>query len=424
MRRSLNIDSVFGLDRPHLFEVPKSVITEDSAAMVFGPRAATGPQGDILICIFQRGGMDGLSAVVPYFEGKNYYDRRKATSVPAPGSAGNAALDLNGKFGLHPALAPLKDFYDAKQLAVVHAVGSPDPTRSHFDAERFMELGAPGNKTVSSGWIGRHLETSTTINESPFRAVGIGSIVQTSLRSSVSALALPSIKNFRLRMRGDQVKKIQTLLESFYHVAAPTDILGKQAKLTFDSINTLKAIAAEEYKPANGAVYADNGFARSLQQIAQLIKAEVGLEIACVDIGGWDTHETQGTLEGSFNDLLKKMADGIAAIYKDLGEKTQSITMVTMSEFGRRADENGSKGTDHGHGNAMFVLGGGVNGGNVYADWPGLAKAQLDDGDLAITTDYRDVLADIVKNRLANPLVERVFPGHTIKPLTITRPRI
>ncbi|HYG74414.1 MAG TPA: DUF1501 domain-containing protein [Planctomycetota bacterium] len=414
--------SLLNLDRPHLFEVPKSVLGEASPRMVFSPRA-NGPLGDVLIVIFQRGGIDGLSAVVPYGDGATYYDRRKFTHVPEPGKPGGG-IALNAQFALHPALQPLKEFFDLGQLAIVHATGSPDPSRSHFDAERFMEIGAPGNKTVNTGWIGRHLETSTNVNESPFRAVGIGSLVQSSLRTpAVSALALPSIKGFRLRMRGDQVKKIQPIIESDYHVTAPATLLERQAKTTFDAIATLKEIASADYTPANGATYPDNGFGRGLRQIAQLIKADVGLEIACIDIGGWDTHSQQGTLAGDFNNRLTDLAQGISAVYRDLQERAQNLTIVTMSEFGRRADENGSKGTDHGHGNAMFVLGGGVNGGQIYVDWPGLAKDQLDDGDLAITTDYRDVLADIVQKRLMNPLVDQIFPGHTITPLNITRPR-
>jgi uncharacterized protein (DUF1501 family) len=392
--------------------------------MIFGPRS--GPAGDILICLFQRGGMDGLSAVPPYGDGATYYDNRKNTSIPAPGQT-DGALNLDGHFGLHPKLQQFKEFYDSGKLAVIQATGSIDPSRSHFDAERFMEQATPGNKTVGTGWIARHLETSTNVNESPLRAVGFGSIVQYSLRGTglVSALALESISSFRLEARSDEAKQLTSALKQLYGVDAPFDILSKQAKLVFDTADILKVIRKTKYEPANGAVYPDHYFGRSLKQIAQLIKAEVGLEVACADIYGWDTHETQGTLKGNFADLIGVFGDAISALYKDLGDKVADVTIVTMSEFGRCVPENGSKGTDHGHGNAMFVLGGGVNGGKVYTEWPTLEKDKLDDVDLAITIDQREILSEIVTKRLANPLTASIFPGFTpsATPLNVLRPR-
>lgn len=370
------------------------------------------PGGDVLVTIFLRGGMDGLSAVVPYAEGANYYDLRPTIAVPEPGSP-HGGIDLDGEFALHPGLAPLKDIFDAGQLAVIHACGSIDPTRSHFDAMQFMELGVPGNKHMGVGWIGRHLSTAPWQNDSPLRAVGIGSMVQASLRGPVSAMALESIANFHLRGRWNQVEQIQELLSEMYEIEAPSDLLGNQARLTFDTIDTLHALGESEYVPANDAVYPENDLGRGLRQVAQLIKANLGLEAACVDTGGFDTHETQGTNGGQFAQLMSGLGQALAAFHADMDDGMAHVCVAVMSEFGRRVRENGSRGTDHGHGNVMFVLGGGVNGGHVHTDWPSLSPDQLDDGDLAITTDYRDVLAEIVSKRLKNSSLDQVFPNFT-----------
>jgi len=378
--------------------------------------------GDVLVSIFLRGGLDGLAAVAPYTDGAYYYDPRPTTAVPAPGST-NGGINLDGQFALHPSLGPFKTLYDAGQLAIVHACGSIDPSRSHFDAMQFMEYGIPGNKTVGVGWIGRHLASAPWQNDSPLRAVGIGSLLQTSLRGPVSALALESIASFHLRGRGDQLEKIRQTLSALYEVNAPVDPLGSEAKLLFDTIDTLQTLSDTEYQPANGATYPDTDLGRGLRQIAQLIKADLGLETACVDTGGFDTHETQGTIGGDFANLMSRLAQALAAFHTDLGAMMGNVCVVVMSEFGRRVGENGSRGTDHGHGNVMFVLGGGVNGGQVFTDWPTLAPNAQDDGDLAITIDYRDVLAEIVQHRLLNPNVAQVFPGYTPGALGIVQPK-
>jgi uncharacterized protein (DUF1501 family) len=256
--------------------------------------------------------------------------------------------------------------------------------------------------------------------------VGMGGGVPMSLRGTgaLSALALESIDSFHLEGRGDARPQIASALQSMYSITSPRNLLDSQAKLMFETIDMLKELSATEYKPPNGAEYPDNGFGMGLQQVAQLIRAEVGLEAACVDIDGWDTHETQGTLDGTFNKLLSTFAQGIAAFMKDIGAKLDTTTIVTMSEFGRRVEENASKGCDHGHGNVMFVAGGGVNGGKVYGTWPTLAEDKLDDGDLAVTTDQRDVLAEIVSLRLLNPALPQIFPGYTPKPLGLMQPRV
>lgn len=380
-----------------------------------------GAVGDVVVCIFQRGGMDGLSALVPYGEGANYYDRRPTLSVKAPGSGTNSALDLDGFFGLHPALTGFKDLYTDGLLAAVAATGSIDPTRSHFDAMRFMEQGVPGNKSVTTGWLGRHLEMTAAAGDSPVRAVGFGSLIPNSLRAgaSFSALALESIESYQLEGNDAFLPDIRANLEANYHTAAPAVPIEIQAKLVLDTVDLLQTLSATTYTPANGATYPDTGFGMALKQVAQLIKAQVGLEIACVDLGDWDTHENQGTIGGWFGENLKQLGDGIVAFSTDLGTLMDSTTVVTMSEFGRRVEENASRGTDHGHGNVMFVAGGGVEGGRVHGTWPTLQEAALDAGDVAITTDCRQVLAELVEKRLGNTDITTVFPGLSYDPLGI-----
>jgi uncharacterized protein (DUF1501 family) len=375
------------------------------------PERMAAGRGDVLVNIFLRGGMDGLSVVAPFAEGANYYDVRPTIAVPEPGRA-NGAIDLDGRFGLHPTLAPLKEIYDQQHLAIVHATGSIDPSRSHFDAMTFMEAGVPGNKTLNTGWIGRHLQAAAWQNDSPFRAVGMGAMIPAALRGPITPLSIRSIADFHFRGREDELHRLQQAISSLYTIQAPTNQLERQAGLVFKTIATLDQLQATDYQPANGAQYPDDEFGLGLKQVAQLIKADVGLEVACVDLGGWDTHENQGTLAGEFNTLLTTLSNGLAAFYHDLRDYMAGVTVVTMSEFGRRAHENGSQGTDHGHGNVMFLMGGGVNGGQVHARWPGLAPEALDDGDLAITTDYRDVLAEVVSRRLRNPALDQIFPGY------------
>ena len=383
--------------------------------------AGNGP-GDVLVNIFLRGGMDGLSVVAPVGDGADYYDARPTLALPEPGRTGGA-LDLNGHFGLHPALASLKEIYDEAHLAIVHATGSIDPSRSHFDAMHFMEAGTPGSKTIETGWIGRHLQSVAWQNDSPFRAVGMGAMVPAALRGPVTPLAIRSIADFHFKGRDNEVQRLQAALSSLYTIQAPVTQLDQQAGLVFKTMETIDRLLTVDYQPANGVQYPDDEFGLGLQQVAQLIKADVGLEVACVDLGGWDTHENQGTLDGEFNGLLTTLGQGLSAFYHDLRDYVDNLTVVTMSEFGRRVQENGSRGTDHGHGNLMFLMGGGVKGGQVYTRWPGLASQALDDGDLAITTDYRDVLAEVVSRRLNNHALDQLFPGYTPTAIDIVQPR-
>lgn len=388
-------------------------------------RQAADEPGDILVCIFLRGGADGLSVVAPYAEGAHYYDVRPTIAVPEPGSGAFAAIDLDGQFGLHPGLAPIKPFYDAGSLAVVHACGLTQASRSHFDAQRYVEQGVPGDKTVGTGWIGRHLASKNTGSNSVFRGLALSDHMQTSLRGDVPALALTSLSDvgFYGPSAGDEEELALRVLQTLYAGGSAAGPLQQQAQLLFETVDILQQLANDGYQPGGGAVYPDDGFGFSLRQIAQLIKADLGLEAACVDLGGWDTHERQGVQGGDFAALVASLGQGLAAFATDLGDRMSGVTVVTMSEFGRTTTENASHGTDHGHGNVMFLLGGGVSGGQVFSRWPGLAPENLDEeGDLVVTIDYRDVFAEIVRYRLLNSALDQVLPNYAPTALGALRP--
>jgi uncharacterized protein (DUF1501 family) len=378
--------------------------------MAFFNQTPDRSQGNVLVCIFQRGGMDGLNVVMPQGD-PDYINLRPTLAIPEmkPGDA-STAIDLDGFFGLHPSLAPLKDAWDDKGLAIVHAVGSPDPTHSHFDAMDYMERGTPGEKQIPTGWLARHLQITASQTGSPFRAVGFGGLLQASLRGPVPAVALESITDFHLggNKQSPLLSQFQSDLSDLYSFDT---VLDPQAVLTLDATETLKQVAASTYQPAGGAQYPASQFGKALEQVAQLIKSQVGLEIAALDIGGWDTHVNEGALVGQMPKLLDDLAVSLAAFYQDMGDGMKGVTVVTMSEFGRRAKENGGGGTDHGHGNVMFVLGKRINGGKVYGKWPGLAPEKLvAPGDLAVTTDFRSVLGELVQKHLQDPQIGQVFP--------------
>ncbi len=376
--------------------------------------AQTPREVDTLVVVFLRGGMDGLSAVVPVGEGAAFYDRRRATAIPE-----GQVLDLDGFFGFHPALAPLHEVYRGGRLAVVHAAGSPDPSRSHFDAMEYMERGTPGVRVTETGWIARHLRSVPWTNESPFRAVAMGTMLPSSLRGPDPALPLPSLDGFDLSVPDHQRTELELGLRDLYRNEGGTFDL--KAESLFATMRELRLLAADRTPPRSGAAYPETPFGASLRQVAQLIRADVGLEVACIDLGGWDTHEEQGGVEGQMATLLAELGSGLAAFHHDLEDRADRLTVVTMSEFGRNLAENGSAGTDHGRGGSMWVMGGNVKGG-VHAAWPTLAADALDDGDLAITTDFRDVLSEILVQRLQNAAVDQIFPGYRATYRGIMRP--
>ena len=352
----------------------------------------------ILVAVFQRGAADGLNMVVPYFEPR-YYELRPSIAVQAPGRP-NGAIDLDGRFGLHPALQALKGFWDSRQLAIVEAAGSPDPTRSHFDAQEYMESGQPGMKDAEDGWLNRAL-TPIGPDASPIRAISVGSQLPRALKGSRGGVAVNNLQQFQIGSRDTA-----GILENMYSSTADAR-LNVTGKRTFDAVRMIESINRRPYTPANGAQY-QGEFGRGLQQVARLIKADAGVEVAFADIGGWDHHSNES---GQLNNILREFGASLAAFARDMGDRMEDIVLVTMSEFGRTAKENGNSGTDHGHGNLMFVLGGPVRGGNIYGPWPGLAAEQLyERRDLAVTTDFRDVLGEVVRGHLGMQ-VDRVFPG-------------
>jgi uncharacterized protein (DUF1501 family) len=361
-----------------------------------------------MVAIFQRGAVDGLNVVVPHGE-KRYYELRPTIAIPRPDGTADSAIDLDGFFGLHPSLKALKPVYDSGHLAIVDAVGSPDPTRSHFDAQDYMESGTPGRKATSDGWLNRALPAETE-PKSPVRAISFSADLPRALRGHNEAVSINNLNDFQVRdPRG------ASTFESMY--ANTTDkVLNGTGRETFEAVKLMQAIQKQSYTPANGARYSNGRLGQSMKQIAQLIKSDVGLEVAFTDIGGWDTHVNEvgpKASVGQLANLLNDLGQSLAAFYQDLGDRMADVTVVTMSEFGRTARENGNRGTDHGHANVMLALGGDIKGGKVYGQWPGLAQEQLyENRDLNLTTDFRDVLGELVTRHLGNRQVAAVFPGY------------
>lgn len=364
-----------------------------------------------LVVLFQRGAADGLNIVVPYQE-KNYYAMR-----PTIGIKPNEVIDLDGFFGLHPAMAAFKPLYDQGHLAIVHAAGSPDTTRSHFDAQDYMESGTPGVKSTPDGWLNRALQAELLHGKpSAFRAVALGAQVPRTLEGKIPAIAVNNLMDFSVGGKGAQVSPMSNAFEAMYDGSTDAVLHGTGAE-TFEAVKMLKATDPAHYQPAAGVVYPKSEFGNSLRQVAQLMKANLGVEAAFSDIGGWDTHQNQGNVNGQLANRLTDFAEGIAAFWLDMGPEAENVTLVTMSEFGRTARQNGTGGTDHGHANVMFVLGGQVKGGKVYGKWPGLDNDQLNEGrDLTVTTDFRRVLGEAAYKTLGAKNLELVFPGSQVQP--------
>ena len=368
----------------------------------------------VLVTIFQRGAVDGLNMVVPHGDGE-YYSLRRTIAVPKPGS-NNGAIDLDGHFGLNPAMKPLEAFWKNKNLAIVTAAGSPDNTRSHFDAQDYMESGTPGNKGTRDGWLNRILQATAGKGDSPFRAVSMTQSLPRSLYGRAPSIAMTNLADFSIKA-GIYSQNMKGGFEGLYEQNAK-DTLGETGKETFEAVNYLKQANPAQYKPENGAVYPSSQLGRSLQQIAQLIKAGVGLEVAFAEAGGWDTHTNQSNpqnaSQGQLPNLLRDFSTAIAAFATDLGKRMDDVILITMSEFGRTARENGSRGTDHGHGNSMFILGNSVKGGKVYGDFRGLKSDKLYEGrDLDVTTDFRDVFAETASKHFGAKDLAKLFPNYS-----------
>ena len=373
-------------------------------------------RGKVLICIFQRGAADALNIVVPHGEAA-YYRMRPSIAIarPGSGSVGASAIDLDGFFGLHPALAPFHDLWQRGMLAPVHAVGSPSSTRSHFDAQQYMESGTPDRKDTVGGWLNRYLATKGTCEEcsaaeppSAFRAVSMTPQTPLILEGPAPSIAMNDLNDFTIRSSGTQAEEIEAL----YHTGA-ADIVHAAGGEMVEAMRVLRSANPSRYGSENGANYPRSPFGRHLQQLAQLIKADVGLEIAFADVGGWDTHVNQGGSAGQLAARLGDFSRSIGALVTDLGDRMADVTIMTMSEFGRTARQKGNGGTDHGHASSLFVIGGSVNGGKVYGRWPGLEPEQLNEGrDLALTTDFRSVFSEVITKQLGAERIDAIFPGY------------
>lgn len=381
---------------------------------------------DVIISVYLRGGADGMSLCVPH-QDNNYYLARPNVAVPRPGQA-NGAINLDGFFGLPQAMrgeptatsnagAQLIEAYQAKNLLIVHATGSTNPTRSHFDAQRFMEVGKPADPSITTGWLGRHLASVPPLrSDSVLRALDTGDSLQKTLQGAPLALPIPSLRAANpgvLGLSGNTASRPErdAWLRSTY--ATTDDPIRSTAESTLNTFNLLNTIGFTNYAPGGGAVYPATSFGYSLRSAAALIKAEVGVEAIHIDIGGWDTHNQQGPIDGSMAINMRGLSSGLGALHRDLfsGSTTRNVVVVVVSEFGRTSRENVTLGTDHGRANAMFVLGNSIAGGRVLANWPGVQTGPGQD--LQVTIDHRDILAEIVRKRLGNPNVGFVFPDHS-----------
>jgi len=363
----------------------------------------------ILVAIFQRGACDGLNTVIPIGE-ERYRKLRPSIAVPH-----DKALDLgDGFFALHPALAPLMPLWKEKSLAVVHAIGSPDPTRSHFDAQDFMESGTPGRKATDDGWMNRALQIQPDPKATPFRAVSLTPTLPRSMAGPFPAVAMERVQDFAVRPRAGAV--VARGFEDMYD-GAVRDALHGTGKETFEAIEYLKKNDPARYQPAEGAVYPRSKYGDGLKQIAQLIKADIGVEMAFAETPGWDHHAAEGGAEGQIANRLRDLGQALAAFHRDLGDRMADVVVVTMTEFGRTVRENGNRGTDHGHASVSFVMGGSVNGGHVHGKWPGLGDGDLyESRDLAVTTDFRDLLGEVLTRHCGGRDLKAVFPGYEASP--------
>jgi uncharacterized protein (DUF1501 family) len=375
-------------------------------------------KGKTLICLFQRGAADALNVVVPHGDAA-YYALRPRIAIARPSTrlgTAQSAIDLDGFFGLHPSLEPLKPLWDRGLLAPIHAVGSPSTTRSHFDAQDYMESGTPDVKSTPDGWLNRYLATKGTCEEcasprgrpSPFQAVALTDQTPRILEGEAPTVAMTSIDAFTVRAGGTSAAQLEALYRT-----GTSDVVHASGSGMFEAVKMLRAANPQRYRPEHGAEYPRSQFGQRLREIAQLIKADVGLEIAFADVGGWDTHVNQGGATGQLANRLSDFARSIAALTTDMGDRMENVVILTMSEFGRMARENGTGGTDHGHAGAMFVIGGPVKGRKVHGTWPGLEREQLFEGrDLDLTTDFRTVFGEVVTKHLGATKLDGIFPGY------------
>ncbi len=365
-----------------------------------------------LVCIFQRGAMDGLMAVTPFTDDNLKLARPNLFMTAAKGVSNSPLIDLDGRFGLHPTMKAFEPLFREKRLGIVHAVGSPNNTRSHFDAQDYMEAGTPFNKGTSSGWLNRAVGLLGHDGATPFQAVSISSSLPKSFYGDNPSLAISNLQDFTIQMKGNPMAS-NMAAKSFEELYDQTssNLLSRTGKESFDAVKMLQKADTKHYKPANGAVYPDTQLGNSLKQIAQLIKMDVGLEVAFTECGGWDTHYNQGTEAGAFARNVGDLSNCINAFWTDISSYQDEVTLMTMTEFGRTVKQNGTGGTDHGRGSCLFVLGNDVNGGIVHGNMPLLVKENLEDGrDVPVTTDFRSVFSEVADSHLKINNDKVLFP--------------
>ncbi len=382
-------------------------------------------RGKTLVVIFLRGGADGLNLIVPYKD-PAYYQLRRQLAIPLPGKE-NGAVDLDGFFALHPRMKSLAPLFASGSVVAAHAVGYGQNTRSHFEEQDVWETGVSGNTVNSDGWLNRHLATSE--GRGPIRAISIGDKLPRILRGKATAYAVHGISDLAFPQTLGDPTVVTAALEHAYqtdpnaHTDAARDLLSQSSKATLEGIKQLQSVAKNEYKPS--VEYPKTEIARRLSEVARLIKYDMGLEVAEIDYDGWDTHQNQGNAtQGNFGNLAQNLADALAAFHADLGDRMNDVLVTTLSDFGRTAEENGTGGTDHGWANCLLAMGGPVvkaGGGKarkVMGQWPGLGPEQLHEKrDLLHTTDFRDVLGELVRVHLGNANLEKVLPQHEFKPV-------
>lgn len=383
-------------------------------AQAAGSRKIASPykKTKVLVTIFQRGAMDGLMAVCPFTD-EALKKGRPDLFISAAQSADKPLIDLDGRFGLHPSMQAFEGLFREKRLAIVHGVGSPNTTRSHFDAQDYMETGTPFNKGTATGWLNRAVGLTGHEAITPFQAVSITSALPKSLYGDHEALAISDLKDFAIQMRASRVdaNAAAQSFEELYDQTAST-LLNKTGKESFEALKIIKNADVGNYKPSDGAVYPKSKLGTALRQIAQLIKMDVGLEVAFTEMGGWDTHYNQGGAQGTFARNVNDLSESILAFWTDLGAYQDEVTLMTMTEFGRTVHQNGSRGTDHGRASCMFILGNDVKGGLVHGGVPVLAKENLADGrDLPVTTDFRSVFSEVAGAHLNIQKGSALFPG-------------
>ncbi|MCD0489761.1 DUF1501 domain-containing protein [Pedobacter sp. MC2016-14] len=366
----------------------------------------------VLICIFQRGAMDGLMAVTPFNDPYLKAARPGLFMSAAKSGLTKPLIDLDGNYGLHPSMSAFEPLFRDKRLAIVHGMGSPNPTRSHFDAQDYMESGTPFRKGTASGWLNRAVGLLGHDAATPFQGVSLTSSLPRSFYGENAAVAISNIQDFNIQMRGNPMgaNMAAKSFEDLYDQTS-SNLLKETGKESFEAVNMLKKIDVKNYKPANNAVYPNSSLGNSLKQIAQLIKMDVGMEVAFAESGGWDTHVNQGTETGIFARNVNDLSESMVAFWTDMGTLQDDVTLMSMTEFGRTVHQNGTGGTDHGRASCNFILGNTVNGGLVHGKMDPLAKENLEDGrDLKVTTDFRSIFSEVADKHLSINNNNVIFP--------------